>query len=128
MPIEGSCHCGRVRYEAEVDPESVLICHCTDCQGLSGSAFRTVAPAREGTFRFTAGTPKRYVKIGDSGARRVQTFCPECGSPIYSGPEEGVPGMLGIRVGTIRQRHQLPPRKQYFLSSALPWATACVGD
>ena len=44
MKIDGSCHCGRIRYEAEVDPAKVVICHCTDCQTLSGSAFRTVVP------------------------------------------------------------------------------------
>ena len=37
MKIEGGCHCGYIAYEAEVDPERVLICHCTDCQTLSGS-------------------------------------------------------------------------------------------
>jgi hypothetical protein len=26
----------------EIDPETVMICHRTDCQTLSGSAFRTV--------------------------------------------------------------------------------------
>ena len=43
MKIEGGCHCGGIRFEAEVDPAAVVICHCTDCQTFSGSAFRTVA-------------------------------------------------------------------------------------
>jgi hypothetical protein len=34
MKIDGSCHCGYVRYQAEVDPAQVEICHCTDCQTL----------------------------------------------------------------------------------------------
>jgi hypothetical protein len=42
MKIDGACHCGCVRYEAEVNLEQVAICHCTDCQIISGSAFRTV--------------------------------------------------------------------------------------
>ena len=46
MKIDGACHCGRISYEAEIDPADVTICHCTDCQTLSGSAFRTVVPAR----------------------------------------------------------------------------------
>ena len=32
MKIDGRCHCGCVTYEAEIDPEKVLICHCGDCQ------------------------------------------------------------------------------------------------
>ena len=51
MKVDGGCHCGNIRYEAEVDPAKVVICHCTDCQTLSGSAFRTVVPTNEGTFR-----------------------------------------------------------------------------
>jgi hypothetical protein len=43
MKIDGRCHCGYITYQAEIDPEKVMICHCTDCQTLSGSAFRTVA-------------------------------------------------------------------------------------
>ncbi len=38
MQIDGQCHCGHVAYEAEIDPEQVGICHCTDCQALTGSA------------------------------------------------------------------------------------------
>ena len=86
MKVDGGCHCGSIRYEAEVDPAKVIICHCTDCQTLSGSAFRTVVPTTEGTFKVIAGTPKAYIKTGESGNQREQTFCPDCGSPIYSAP------------------------------------------
>ena len=50
MKVEGRCHCGNLKYIAEVDPEKVEVCHCTDCQTLSGSAFRTVVVTREGRF------------------------------------------------------------------------------
>jgi len=36
MKIDGRCHCGYISYEAQIDPEKVMICHCT----LFGSAFR----------------------------------------------------------------------------------------
>lgn len=49
MRIEGSCHCRRVTYEAVVDPDTAMICHCTDCQTLMGSAFRAVVPAPAAT-------------------------------------------------------------------------------
>ena len=38
--VDGRCHCGNIRYQAEVDPGKVNVCHCTDCQMLTGSAFR----------------------------------------------------------------------------------------
>ncbi|PJI92227.1 glutathione-dependent formaldehyde-activating enzyme [Yoonia maricola] len=84
MKITGGCHCGKITYEGEINLENVVICHCTDCQSLSGSAFRTVAMTERGAFKFLTGEPKTYVKTGDSGKKREQTFCGDCGSPIYS--------------------------------------------
>ena len=127
MKVDGSCHCGNIRYEAEVDPAKVVLCHCTDCQTLSGTAFRTVVPTSEGTFKLLAGTPKAYVKTGESGNKRVQTFCPDCGSPIYSGPPGEGAKVVGLRVGTIRQRDQLVPGDQYWFRSALAWLSDLPG-
>ncbi|MCT8328890.1 GFA family protein [Albidovulum sediminis] len=121
MKVDGRCHCGSVRFEAEVDPAKVVICHCTDCQTLSGSAFRTVVPAAEGTFRLLAGRLKRYVKTGESGNEREQTFCPDCGTPVYSAPVGPQPKVVALPVGAIRQRDALVPSDQYWSRSAQAW-------
>ena len=124
MKVDGGCHCGNIRYEAEVDPATVVICHCTDCQTLSGSAFRTVVPTKEGSFRLLSGVPKVYVKTGESGNRREQTFCPNCGTPIYSGPVGDGAKVVSLRVGTVRQRDQMVPTDQYWFRSAQAWLSA----
>ncbi len=121
MKIDGGCHCGNITYEAEIDPENVVICHCTDCQTLSGSAFRTVALSRVGTFKLLSGEPKIYVKVAESGANRQQAFCPDCGTPIFSTSEDTGPKIHGIRAGTIRQRDQLIPQKQVWARSEQHW-------
>ncbi len=69
---KASASCGAIVYQAEVDPETVAICHCTDCQRLSGGIFRVNMPAPAEHFRIVKGEPRRYVKTADSGARRVQ--------------------------------------------------------
>ena len=121
MKVEGACHCGSIRYEAEVEPAKVVICHCADCQTLSGSAFRTVVPTNEGTFKLLSGTPKVYIKSAESGNKCEQTFCPDCGTPIYSAPTGVGAKVVGLRVGTIRQRDQLIPRDQFWFRSAQAW-------
>ena len=73
MKIDGGCHCGNITYTAEVDPDKVGICHCTDCQTLSGSAFRTSVRATKEAFHLH-GEPKIYVKTAESGAKRAQAF------------------------------------------------------
>lgn len=121
MHIDGGCHCGYIKYEAEIDPETVSICHCTDCQTLSGSAYRTVVPAAKGTFKILTGQPKIYVKTAESGNQRAQAFCPECGTPLYATSATD-PQIYGIRVGSARQRAELRPKKQGWCRSALDWA------
>jgi hypothetical protein len=121
MRIDGGCHCGHISYEAEIDPEKVGICHCTDCQTLSGSAFRTVVFTREGTFRLKSGELKNYVKTGESGTKRIQAFCPECGTAIYSSTLDDGPKVHVIRVGSVRQRDQLVPKVQLWCRSSQRW-------
>jgi hypothetical protein len=121
MKIDGRCHCGCITYEAEIDPAKVMICHCTDCQTLSGSAFRTVAFSREGSFKLLSGELKIYVKIGESGTQRPQSFCPECGTPIYSTTVGDGPKVHSIRVGTIRQRNEVVPETQLWFRSSQHW-------
>lgn len=121
MKIDGRCHCGHITYEADLDPAKVMVCHCTDCQTLSGSAFRTVAFSEEGTFRLLTGELKIYVKTSESGNKRPQSFCPECGTPIYSTTLGNDPKVYIIRVGTIRQRDQLVPKGQLWFRSSQRW-------
>ncbi len=121
MNINGGCHCGHITYEAEIDPEKVAICHCTDCQTLSGSAFRTVAPSKKGSFKLLSGELKVYIKTAESGAKRPQAFCPECGTPIYATAVGDGPKIYGIRVGTIQQRDVLAPVRQVWTRSAQHW-------
>ncbi len=120
MRIEGGCHCGYITYQAEVDAEKVTICHCTDCQTLTGTAFRMVVPAPKDGFTLLTGQPKTYIKTAESGSRRAHAFCPECGTPVYSAAPSD-PQVFNIRVGTARQRTELRPSKQIWCRSAQPW-------
>jgi hypothetical protein len=120
MHIEGGCHCGNITYAAEVDPDTAGICHCTDCQTFSGSAFRTVVQAKKDAFRFLTGQPKIYVKTAQSGNKRAQAFCPECGTHLYAAAASD-PQVFGIRIGTARQRAELRPKRQIWCRSAQPW-------
>ena len=119
MRINGACHCGRVSFTAEIDPARVMVCHCTDCQVLSGSPFRAVVAAPIDSFHLS-GTPKGYVKVAQSGNRRAQMFCPECGTPLYATAPENATSVV-IRLGCVEQRAELKPSAQIWQHSALPW-------
>lgn len=125
MLVTGACHCGAIRFAATVDPSRVVVCHCADCQVLTGTAYRVVVPAPVETFQLH-GEPKRYVRTGDSGAKRVQAFCPECGTPLFAVALEGA-RQVSLRVGVLDQRAQLKPSLQIWMRSALPWAESLTG-
>jgi hypothetical protein len=122
MKVEGSCHCGKIAYEAMVDPDRVSLCHCTDCQMLTGSAFRVSVPAPKEVFSLLTGQPKIYVKTAESGTRRAHAFCADCGTPVYSSAISDPP-TYSLRVGCLAQRALLPPKKQIWCRSALGWST-----
>ena len=120
MKVHGSCHCGAIRFEAEADPQKAGVCHCTDCQSLTGSAFAIFLQVPKEAFRLTSGEPKIYVKTAESGNRRAQAFCGTCGSRLWASAEKDPP-VYNLRLGTIRERAELPPQVQLWCRSALPW-------
>ena len=123
MKVDGRCHCGAIAYEAEVDPAGVGICHCHDCQRLTGSAFRANVSAPAEGFRLLRGTPKHYVKTADSGARRNHAFCGDCGGPVYACAVED-PQSYSLRIGALNQRDQLmTPARQIWTKRRLAWVT-----
>jgi hypothetical protein len=121
MKITGGCHCGAIKFKATANLDKVGICHCQDCQILSGSAFRTVVFTKVDGLEFIAGTPKIYVKTAESGNPREQSFCGNCGTPIYAADCGEQPKAYGLRLGTVDQRNELKPKFQIWCGEAVPW-------
>jgi len=124
MKITGACHCKKIQFKATIDPLKVRICHCNDCQIISGTAFRISLPVENENFELTAGILKTYVKIAESGNKRAQCFCENCGSHIYATTVDD-PQVLNLRVGTINERKELVPQSEKFTSEAMPWLEKC---
>jgi hypothetical protein len=97
MEIDGQCHCGQVTYRADIDPEKVSICHCTDCQSLTGSPYRVTVICSVDQVRMAGKAPKVYAKAGDNGRTRFQHFCGECGSPLFTSGEGGPDDFKDLR-------------------------------
>jgi len=119
MQIHGSCHCGNISFTGEIDPAKVLVCHCADCQTMSGAPFRTIVPVPATDF-VISGEPKIYVKTAQSGNRRAQAFCSGCGTPLYATSPDN-PAVYSVRLGCVVERAQLAPAKQIWTRSAMPW-------
>ena len=84
MNIGGTSLCGQIQFEAIVDPETTTICHCTDCQINSGTAFGYLVGAINDSFNLLKRGLSFYTKLADSGAKRELLFCGKCGIRIYA--------------------------------------------
>lgn len=121
MRVHGHCHCGKIRYEAEVDETRVNLCNCTDCQVITGSAFRVSVPVDHDQFKLLSGTPRLYVKTAESGTRRRHYFCADCGTPVAATADLDDPPAWTLRIGCLEERPLLPPRSQTWCRSSMPW-------
>ena len=121
MKIDGGCLCKYVTYEAEVDPDRVFICHCSDCQAHSGTPYRVAVGIMDEQFSLLSGSLKSYEKIAESRTVRALTFCPECGTNIYAKTVGEGSSFFALRVGTVNQRAQLIPKAQVWCRSAREW-------
>jgi len=121
MNKDGTCLCGQIQYEADIDPNTTTICHYTDCQINSGTAFGYVVGAVNNSFKLLRGNLSFYIKLADSGSKRELAFCSKCGTRMFARPVKGKTGFFGLRVGTIRQRRSLHPKLQAWKKSCLDW-------
>jgi hypothetical protein len=123
LPLTGGCHCGAVRYELTAAPYLAYVCHCTDCQRQTGSAYGMSMPAPRAAFRVTKGDPASYRRTTPSGRIGVGRFCGACGTRVFS---ESTPEIITLRPGTLDDASWVVPAAQIWTRSAHPWA--CLDD
>lgn len=125
MQVHGSCHCGQVTFTSEAKPEHTVVCHCRDCQVMSGGPYRSIVSSKESDFVLLSGELTLYYKTGDSGNPRELAFCNRCGSHIYAtsraGDEATEPRSFGLRTGVLDEVADFVPKFQVWCDSRLPW-------
>ena len=97
--MRAQCLCGDLHADVPGPADTIVACHCTDCQRRSGSPFGVIAyyPASAVSLH---GTPSEYTRIAESGAGFTQAFCPRCGTTVWCRADKH-PDAIGIPVGTI---------------------------
>ena len=120
--LTGGCQCGGIRYEVTGAPQQLVVCHCTDCQRQSGSAFGMTLLVKEEDFRLTHGELKTYQSKSDAGRAKLGAFCPGCGTRIYHKPEWRK-GTVSVKPGTLDDTSKLKPDIHIWTGSKQPWIT-----
>ena len=117
--LKGGCACGQLRYSGTAEPVFTGICHCTNCQKQSGTAFNVVVAVPKAALSIT-GPAKTYAAKGDTGNVNSRQFCPNCGSTILSEPVV-MAGVAVLRAGTLDDTSWLKPSMEIYCDSAQPW-------
>jgi hypothetical protein len=118
IQVNGTCHCGNIEIKATVKLSEVRACHCTDCQKMSGAPLRAIAVSPADKIKLS-GYPKEYIKIGDSGNKRIQAFCPDCGTQLFAADMEK--RLYNLRTGFLEQKNLLEPKTHVFTQSSVHW-------
>jgi hypothetical protein len=103
----GGCLCGAVRLEMSGEPYRVGICHCLDCRKHHGAVFSTFAVFAADAVAVT-GETRSY---GD------RSFCPVCGSSLFSRSADEVE----VHLGAFDAPHQLQPTYELWTRRREDW-------
>ena len=121
-PITGRCLCGGVTYSVDAEPVWQGVCHCSNCQRQTASAFSPIVGVPSETLTTTGDTLASFETASEGyESKTVRRFCSACGSPIFS-TIESMPGLAFLKAGTIDDLSWFEPSAEIWTGSAQPWA------
>jgi hypothetical protein len=110
----GGCLCRAVRYTVRGEPFHVGRCHCGDCRKRSGSAYTIYGQWPREAFEST----------GEYATYDGDSFCPSCGSRLFSVADEAVE----LQLGTLDEApFGLRPEAEIWIKRREPWMTPVDG-
>ena len=131
MHLEGSCHCGKVKFSLEsTEPVPFMRCYCSICRKTAGAGGYAINLG--GDARTLKVTGKRYLGIYRarlpnergkgthlSSARRH--FCTKCGSALWAW-DSNWPELVHPHASAIDTPLPVPPDNVHCLvASRAPW-------
>jgi hypothetical protein len=109
-----------VRYRIEAEPITTRVCWGKLCQKIgAGSATVNVAfPAEAVSVEGELGD---YESVADSGNRMHRSFCPKCGTPMFTQSEARL-HILAVRAGMLDDPEVAKPEITIWVKEAPSWA------
>jgi len=110
--MTGGCQCGRIRYSAEVEPETAYLCHCRMCRRATGGVSIAFINAPRDKVRWDS-EPDWY----QSSPIAHRPFCSNCGTPLGFAFLDGE--NIDITVGSFDDPAPFRPNQNYATESML---------
>ncbi|MBC7281790.1 GFA family protein [Hoeflea sp.] len=125
LPLSGGCQCGRIRYKMLGAPLVFYLCHCTECQRHTSSAFGESLRFRRDDLDVGPGL-RCIRRQSESGREREGWFCPECGVRIWHGTSGSAE--INIKAGTLDDTSWLIPAGHIWTRSKQPFVVIPAGE
>lgn len=132
MRLEGSCHCGAVRFAlTSRHPYPFNLCYCSICRKTAGGGGFAINLGGEADTLEVEG--REHVKVyharleggGESPAGR--SFCATCGSALWLWDPRW-PELIHPHASAIDTPLPVPPERTHLLlGSKAPWVEPAVG-
>ncbi len=115
----GGCDCGAIRYEIAAEPLIAGHCQCRDCQRASGNGHASNIGFPRAAVKLE-GKATHWEKTADSGNVVTRSFCPTCGSPVYS-TNSGMPDFFVVRAASLDDPSRFKPQMVFYTASGFAW-------
>ena len=126
LSVPARCRCGQLRFVLAEEPISFYLCHCTDCQAESGSAFGQTMHVRAEAVTGIEGEFGEHLLVGPHGQQVVMRHCPSCLTSMWAG-QKAIPQVLGVNAGSLEDAAGLTPYGNMWTRSARPWVAFAPG-
>jgi hypothetical protein len=119
-PLTGRCNCGEVTARIAASPVQTRQCWCRQCRKTAAGG-----PTHNAIFNTAdvslSGAVGAWSYLAPSGNTLTQTFCPQCGSPVFA-QSSARPQFMTIRFGFLDEPHGLRPQMAIWTEEKPDWA------
>lgn len=115
---QGSCLCGKVKYQFLEVVGDYVFCHCKSCRKSSGSAFAANVSVPIGNFEILSGEDE--VNTYESSPGKHRHFCSVCASPLFTKVGSN-PKFVRIRLGSLDSEYTHLPKGHIFVRDKAKW-------
>jgi hypothetical protein len=116
--FRAQCQCGQLAVTFTQAPVAQLICHCRDCQTISGMPYAKAAffKAEE---QCAQGEFKAIEMTGGSGKPKQYRRCSHCNDFVYA-TVDALTGLLGVAADRLGPPFEFQPMAHVWTSEKAP--------
>ena len=116
--INGSCLCGKITFTCDDTFKAFHLCHCQQCQKISGSAHVSNLFTEKENIVWLSGSDA-ITRYDIPGRTISNVFCSACGSPVPYISTSGE--SLVVPAGSLNDSPTISPQDNIFWSERASW-------